>query len=105
MDAVVLFRPMGETELALIRDSGWRVFPPQLLSGRTVKRQDNCESDQIGWQRNRFQLAGLFASDCSGMPEVHCLGNFCGFADGAFLLTACRATAKEIAIRMHAVRA
>lgn len=30
MDTVVLFRPTGETELALIRDSGWRTFPPRL---------------------------------------------------------------------------
>lgn len=30
MDTVVLFRPTGETELALIRDSGWRAFPPRL---------------------------------------------------------------------------
>jgi len=28
--AVTLFRPTGEKELALIRDSGWRVFPPRL---------------------------------------------------------------------------
>jgi len=30
METVVLFRPTGETELALIRDSGWRAFPPRL---------------------------------------------------------------------------
>lgn len=30
MDTVALFRPTGETELALIRDSGWRAFPPRL---------------------------------------------------------------------------
>ena len=30
MDTVVLFRPTGEAELALIRDSGWRFFPPRL---------------------------------------------------------------------------
>ena len=28
---VTLFRPTGERELALIRDSGWRAFPPRLL--------------------------------------------------------------------------
>jgi hypothetical protein len=28
--AVTLFRPTGEKELALIRDSGWRAFPPRL---------------------------------------------------------------------------
>src|SRR5215468_2640059 len=27
---VTLFRPTGEKELALIRDSGWRAFPPRL---------------------------------------------------------------------------
>ena len=27
---VTLFRPTGERELALIRDSGWRTFPPRL---------------------------------------------------------------------------
>ena len=30
MDYVVLFRPVGEAELALIRDSGWKAFPPRL---------------------------------------------------------------------------
>jgi len=30
MDAVVLFRPVGEAELDLIRESGWRAFPPRL---------------------------------------------------------------------------
>jgi hypothetical protein len=30
MDTVVLFRPTGEIELALIRESGWRAFPPRL---------------------------------------------------------------------------
>lgn len=28
--AVTLFRPIGEQELALIRNSGWRAFPPRL---------------------------------------------------------------------------
>jgi hypothetical protein len=27
---MTLFRPTGEKELALIRDSGWRAFPPRL---------------------------------------------------------------------------
>lgn len=30
MDADVLFRPVGEAELDLIRESGWRAFPPRL---------------------------------------------------------------------------
>jgi hypothetical protein len=30
MDAVTLFRPVGAAELDLIRDSGWRAFPPRL---------------------------------------------------------------------------
>jgi hypothetical protein len=30
MDVVVLFRPVGKAELDLIRDSGWRAFPPRL---------------------------------------------------------------------------
>lgn len=30
MDTVILFRPTGERELALIRDSGWKEFPPRL---------------------------------------------------------------------------
>jgi hypothetical protein len=30
IDAVTLFRPTGEKELALIRASGWREFPPRL---------------------------------------------------------------------------
>jgi hypothetical protein len=29
-EAVTLFRPTGEQELVLIRDSGWRIFPPRL---------------------------------------------------------------------------
>jgi len=29
-DAVTLFRPTGERELELIRESGWRAFPPRL---------------------------------------------------------------------------
>ncbi|MGB0065816.1 MAG: hypothetical protein WBP85_15340 [Terracidiphilus sp.] len=29
-DAVTLFRPVGEKELALISASGWREFPPRL---------------------------------------------------------------------------
>jgi len=27
---VTLYRPTGEQELALVRDSGWRAFPPRL---------------------------------------------------------------------------
>lgn len=27
---MILFRPIGPNELALIRDSGWRAFPPRL---------------------------------------------------------------------------
>lgn len=30
METVTLYRPVGPTELALIRDSGWRAFPPRL---------------------------------------------------------------------------
>lgn len=30
MNPVTLFRPVGEAELALIRESGWREFPPRL---------------------------------------------------------------------------
>ena len=30
MDTAELFRPVGEAELSLIRDSGWRAFPPRL---------------------------------------------------------------------------
>src|SRR6185369_742246 len=29
-NVATLFRPTGERELALIRDSGWRAFPPRL---------------------------------------------------------------------------
>jgi len=29
-NVVTLFRPTGERELALVRDSGWREFPPRL---------------------------------------------------------------------------
>jgi hypothetical protein len=30
MQTTTLYRPTGERELALIRESGWRVFPPRL---------------------------------------------------------------------------
>jgi hypothetical protein len=30
MPSTTLFRPTGENELALIRGSGWQVFPPRL---------------------------------------------------------------------------
>src|SRR5262245_50224029 len=30
VDTIVLFRPVGENELALIRESGFRAFPPRL---------------------------------------------------------------------------
>jgi hypothetical protein len=30
VDTVILFRPVGEEELALVRDSGWKEFPPRL---------------------------------------------------------------------------
>jgi hypothetical protein len=29
-NTVTLYRPTGEQELALVRDSGWRAFPPRL---------------------------------------------------------------------------
>jgi hypothetical protein len=30
MNVTELFRPVGEVELSLIRDNGWRAFPPRL---------------------------------------------------------------------------
>jgi hypothetical protein len=30
MDAVILYRPVGPSELELIKVSGWRAFPPRL---------------------------------------------------------------------------
>jgi K+ transporter len=30
MDVVILYRPVGPTELRLIRESGWKGFPPRL---------------------------------------------------------------------------
>jgi len=30
MNRTTLYRPVGERELELIRDSGWRAFPPRL---------------------------------------------------------------------------
>ena len=30
MDTVILYRPVGPVELGLIRESGWRRFPPRL---------------------------------------------------------------------------
>jgi hypothetical protein len=31
METVTLFRPVGPKELALIKDSGWKAFPPRLF--------------------------------------------------------------------------
>jgi hypothetical protein len=30
MDTVILYRPVGPAELGLIRESGWKTFPPRL---------------------------------------------------------------------------
>jgi hypothetical protein len=30
VDTITLYRPVGSAELALIRDSGWSIFPPRL---------------------------------------------------------------------------
>jgi hypothetical protein len=31
MDTVILYRPVGPAELRLIRESGWKKFPPRLV--------------------------------------------------------------------------
>ena len=31
MDSIVLYRPVGPTELELIKESGWKKFPPRLF--------------------------------------------------------------------------
>lgn len=36
MNTVIIFRPMGETELALIRESGWQAFPPPRLPEQPI---------------------------------------------------------------------
>ena len=30
MDTIILYRPVGQTELELIKESGWKKFPPRL---------------------------------------------------------------------------
>jgi hypothetical protein len=71
--AVTLFRPTGEQELALIRDVGWRAFPPRLPDqpffypvlnedyATQIARDWNTKNGGIGYVL-RFQVDANFLS-------------------------------------------
>lgn len=72
-ETVALYRPVGEAELALIRDSGWTAFPPRLPEQPIFYPVLNREyADQIARDWNardgakgyvvRFALDAAFAS-------------------------------------------
>lgn len=69
--AVTLFRPTGEQELALIRDSGWRAFPrrlPEQPFFYPVLNEDYVTQIARDWNTRdggtgyvlRFQVVALF---------------------------------------------
>jgi hypothetical protein len=72
-DPVVLYRPVGEAELALIRNSGWREFPPRLPEqpifypvleeeyAIQIARDWNTRNGGTGYVL-RFQVNGRFLS-------------------------------------------
>ena len=70
---VTLFRPTGERELTLIRESGWRAFPPRLsdqpffypilneMYASQIARDWNTRDGGTGYVL-RFQIDGGFLS-------------------------------------------
>jgi hypothetical protein len=70
-NTVTLFRPTGEQELALVRNSGWRVFPPRLpdqpffypvltdVYATQIARDWNTKDGGTGYVL-RFQVAADF---------------------------------------------
>lgn len=75
-EAITLFRPVGPGELARIRESGWRAFPPRLPSqpifypvltetyARQIARDWNATKAETGYQGfvTRFRLRADYAS-------------------------------------------
>lgn len=52
MPVTTLYRPVGEKELALIRESGWRTFPPRLPEQPIfypVLNEDYATQITCGW--------------------------------------------------------
>jgi hypothetical protein len=72
MEAMTLYRPVGPKELALIRDSGWREFPPRLPGqpifypvlneeyATQIARDWNAKRDGGGYV-TRFRVQAEFA--------------------------------------------
>lgn len=73
-DTVVLFRPTGPQELALVRDSGWRRWPPRLSDqpifypvtnenyAIQIARDWNVPASGSGFV-TRFRVRAAFMSD------------------------------------------
>src|SRR5690242_2494408 len=71
VDTIVLYRPVGEKELALIRESGFRAFPPRLPEqpifypvtnedyATQIARDWNTRDGGIGYV-TRFRVRGVF---------------------------------------------
>jgi len=80
-NAVTLFRPTGERELALVRDSGWKAFPPRLpdqpffypvlneVYATQIARDWNTKDGGTGYVL-RFQVDADFLTGY----EVHTVG-------------------------------
>src|SRR3989475_1327645 len=72
METITLYRPVGPKELALIRDSGWREFPPRLPGqpifypvlneeyATQIAREWNAKRDGGGYV-TRFRVRADFA--------------------------------------------
>jgi hypothetical protein len=72
METMTLYRPVGPKELALIRDSGWREFPPRLPGqpifypvlneqyATQIARDWNAKRDGGGYV-TRFKVKAEFA--------------------------------------------
>jgi hypothetical protein len=84
-DATVeLFRPVGPAELALVRDSGWRSFPPRLPGqpifypvlteeyARQIARDWNAAKPETGYRGyvTRFRVPASYVEHF----EVHVVG-------------------------------
>jgi hypothetical protein len=79
--ATTLFRPTGERELELVRDSGWKAFPPRLPDqpffypvlnsayATQIARDWNTKDGGSGYVL-RFQVDGNFLA----LYDVHTVG-------------------------------